>query len=72
MSSSRCPNVHYHQGKLTLGDKCGIIMLDNTGVTVLSFIVPVGNVFPEPTTCIMCVILSSREEHMYICISKLD
>ena len=37
---------------------------------VLHFHITVGNVISEPT--ILCVILSSREETMYVCNSKLD
>ena len=45
-------------------------MLDNTSVRVLYLDITVGNVISEPT--ILCVILSSREESMYVCTSKLD
>ena len=45
-------------------------MLENTSVRVLYLDITVGNVISEPT--ILCVILSSREEPMYICNSKLD
>ena len=60
-----CANIHYPEGKLTLGacvreHKCESLYLDIT----------VRNVISEPT--ILCVILSSREEPMYICNSKLD
>ena len=44
-------------------------MLENTSVRVLYLDITVGNVIFEPT--ILCVILSSREEPMYICKSKL-
>ena len=37
---------------------------------VLHFDITVGNVISEPT--ILCVILSSREETIYVCNSKLD
>ena len=42
-------------------------MLENTSVIVF---ITVGNVISEPT--ILCVILSSRDEPMYVCNSKLD
>ena len=42
-------------------------MLENTSVRVF---ITVGNVISEPT--ILCVILSSRDEPMYVCNSKLD
>ena len=45
-------------------------MLENTSVRVLYLDITVGNVFSEPT--ILCVTLSSREEPMYVCNSKLD
>ena len=45
-------------------------MLENTSVRVLYLDITVGNVISEPT--ILCVILCSREESMYICNSKLD
>ena len=45
-------------------------MLDNTSVRVLYLDITVGNVISEPT--ILCVILSSREEPMYVCNSELD
>ena len=45
-------------------------MLENTSVRVLYLDITVGNVFSEPA--ILCVIFSSREEPMYVCISKLD
>ena len=45
-------------------------MLDNTSVRVLYLDITLGNVICEPT--ILCVTLSSREEPMYICNSKLD
>ena len=45
-------------------------MLDNTSVRVLYLDITVGNVISEPS--ILCVILSSREEPMYVCNSKLD
>ena len=45
-------------------------MLENTSVRVLYLGISVGNVISEPT--ILCVILSSREEPMYVCNPKLD
>ena len=45
-------------------------MLDNTSVRHLHLDITVGNVISEPN--ILCVILSSREEPMYVCNSKLD
>ena len=45
-------------------------MLDNTRVRILYFYITVGNVISEPT--ILCVILISREEPMYVCNTKLD
>ena len=45
-------------------------MLENTSVRVLYLDITVGNVISEPTT--LCVILSSREEPMDVCNSKLD
>ena len=45
-------------------------MLENTSVRVLYLDSTVGNVISEPT--ILCVILSCREEPMYVCNSKLD
>ena len=45
-------------------------MLDNTSVRILYLNITVGNVFSEPT--ILCVILSIREELMYVRNSKLD
>ena len=39
-------------------------MLENTSVRVLYHDITVGNVISEPT--ILCVILSSREEPMYV------
>ena len=45
-------------------------MLENTSVRVLYFDITVGNVISEPTN--LCVIMSSREEPMYVCNSKLD
>ena len=45
-------------------------MLDNTSVRVLYLDITVGNVISEPT--ILCVIISSREDPMYVCNSKLD
>ena len=57
-----CTNIHYPEGKLTLGTCVRQHKCEN--------FVPVGNVVSEPT--IMCVILSSREELMYVCNSKLD
>ena len=39
-------------------------MLDNASVRILYLTITVGNVFSEPT--ILCVILSSREELMYV------
>ena len=45
-------------------------MLDNTSVRVLYLDITVGNVTSEPT--ILCVILSSMEEPMYVCNAKLD
>ena len=44
-------------------------MLENTSVRVLYLDITVGNVICEP---ILCVILSSREEPVYVCNSKLD
>ena len=45
-------------------------MLENTSVRVLYTDITVGNVISEPT--ILRVILSSREESMYVRNSKLD
>ena len=45
-------------------------MLGNTSVRVLYLDITVGNVISERT--ILCVIISSREEPMYVCNSKLD
>ena len=45
-------------------------MLENTSVSVLYLDITVGNVISEPT--ILCVIISSREEPIYVCNSKLD
>ena len=45
-------------------------MLENTSVRVLYLDSTVGNVISEPT--ILCVILSGREEPMYVCNSELD
>ena len=45
-------------------------MLENTSVRVLYLDITVCNVISEPT--ILYVILSSREEPMYLCKSKLD
>ena len=45
-------------------------MLENTSVRVLYLYITVGNVSSEST--ILCVILSSREEPMYVCNSKID
>ena len=45
-------------------------MLGNTSVRVLCLHITVGNVISEPSN--LCVILSSREETMYVCNSKLD
>ena len=45
-------------------------MLENTSVRILYLDITVGNVFSEPA--ILCVILSNREEPMYVCNSKLD
>ena len=45
-------------------------MLENTSVRALYLDITVGNVISEPT--ILCVILSSREEPMYVCNSMLD
>ena len=45
-------------------------MLDNTSVRILYLNITVGNVISEPT--ILCVILRSRDEPMYVCNSKLD
>ena len=45
-------------------------MLDNTSVRILYLDITVGSVISEPT--ILCVILSSREEAMYVHNSKLD
>ena len=39
-------------------------MLENTSVRVLYLEITVGNVFSEPTT--LCVILTIREEPMYV------
>ena len=44
-------------------------MLDNTSVRVLYLDITVGNVISEPT--ILCVILNSRDESVYVCNSKL-
>ena len=44
-------------------------MLDNTTVRVLYLDITIGNAIFEPT--ILCVILSSREEPIYVCNSKL-
>ena len=40
-------------------------MLENTSVRVLHLDITAGNVICEPT--ILCVILSSREEPLYVC-----
>ena len=45
-------------------------MLENTSVRVLYLDITVGNGISEST--ILCVILSSRKEPMYVCNSKLD
>ena len=45
-------------------------MLENVSVRVLYLGITVGNVISEAT--ILCVILSSREEPMYVCNSKLE
>ena len=45
-------------------------VVENTIVRVLYLDITVGNVISEPT--ILCVILSSWEEPMYVCNSKLD
>ena len=45
-------------------------MLENTIVRVLYLDITVGSVISEPT--ILCVVLSSREEPMYVYNSKLD
>ena len=45
-------------------------MLDNTSVRILYLDITVGNVISE--LIILRVILSSREELMYVCNSKLD
>ena len=45
-------------------------MLDNTSVRVLYLNITVGTVISEPT--ILCVVISSSEEPMYVCNSKLD
>ena len=45
-------------------------VLDNTSVRVLYLDITVGNVISEPT--ILCVILNSKKEPMYVCNSKLD
>ena len=45
-------------------------MLENRSVRALYLDITVGNVISEPT--ILCVILSSREESMCVCNSKLD
>ena len=44
-------------------------MLDKTSVRILYLDITVRNVISEPT--ILHVILSSREEPMYVCNSKL-
>ena len=44
-------------------------MLENTSVRVLYLDITVSNVISEPT--ILCIILSSREDPMYVCNSKL-
>ena len=45
-------------------------MLENTSVRFLYLDITLGNVISEPT--ILCVILRSREEPMYVCNSELD
>ena len=45
-------------------------MLEKTSVRILYLDITVGNVISEPT--ILCVVLNSREEPMYICNSKLE
>ena len=40
-------------------------MLENISVRVLYLDINVGNVISEPT--VLCVILSSREEPVYVC-----
>ena len=45
-------------------------MLENTSVRLLYLDITVGNGISEPA--ILCVIMSSREEPMYVCNSKLD
>ena len=45
-------------------------MLQNTSVRVLYLDITVGSVISEPT--ILCVVLSSRGEPMYVCNSKPD
>ena len=45
-------------------------MLDKTSVRILYLDITVDNVISEPT--ILCVILSSSEEPMYVYNSKLD
>ena len=45
-------------------------MLGNTSVRVLYLDITAGNVISEPT--ILCVIISSREEPLYVRNSKLD
>ena len=45
-------------------------MLDNTSVRILYLDITVGSVISEPT--ILCVILSSSEEPMYVYNSNLD
>ena len=45
-------------------------MSDNASLRALYLDITVGNVISEPT--ILCVILISREEPMYVCNVKLD
>ena len=45
-------------------------MLEKTSVRILYLDITVHNVISEPT--ILCVVLSSREESMYICNSKVE
>ena len=45
-------------------------MLDNTSVRIFYFDITVSNVISESS--ILCAILISREEPMYVCNSKLD
>ena len=45
-------------------------MLEKTSVRILYLDITVSNVISEPT--ILCLVLSSREESMYICNSKQE